>query len=456
MPHDVCAERLVIGALLLESSAWERVENMLRPDDFYQMEHEILFRAISSLKSQGKKIDLVTVYNELQKQQEAENVGGAYYLSQLLSNVVSTANLEEHADIVKEHSLCRKIIRIAEEIKSMAYDNTRNSDDVFNMLEKSMTELKSDNCNCASIDINEAIHLAIHKASETQRIAQSGENPFIPTCLDTLNKEFSGGWRSPNLIVIGARPSQGKTQHALAHAIVAAQSGKHVLFISIEMSSTQLINRLLLEDARINPHHLFSGQMDSEEWRALDAQAGHLQDARLHIADNHNIRLLNNIKSEARRLKRLDTLDMLIIDYLGLIRTNMQFSNRYLEIGYITGDLKNLAKELDIPVILLSQLNRPLKGALPKEPQLEDLRESGDIEQDADVVLFIHKPDYYKPDAIDASGVPWKNRGKIIIAKHREGVRNNTVIFHHDDRYKKIFDHPTTQANNHCREELPF
>jgi replicative DNA helicase len=156
-------------------------------------------------------------------------------------------------------------------------------------------------------------------------------------------------------------------------------------------------------------------------------------------------------------MKRLGRLDLLIIDYLGLVRTGATFSSRYLEVGYITGDLKNLARELDIPVILLSQLNRPVKGAAVREPQLEDLRESGDIEQDADIVLLLHKPDYYNPEAVDSNGVSWKNRGKILIAKHREGVRNSTVIFRHDERYKKIFDEAEVPAKRlYGKEEVPF
>jgi replicative DNA helicase len=185
---------------------------------------------------------------------------------------------------------------------------------------------------------------------------------------------------------------------------------------------------------------------------------------KLHIADSHNIRQLANIKSEARRLHRKGKLKLLIIDYLQLITTNIPFQNRHLEIGYITKELKNLAKELGIPVILLSQLSRALKGDKGTEPVLNDLKESGEIENDADIVLFIHKPDYYNPQAADKSGEPWEGRGKLIIAKYREGARNQFIIFHHDQRYKKIFDRPIYQPvpqkeiKNYYekKDELPF
>ena len=165
----------------------------------------------------------------------------------------------------------------------------------------------------------------------------------------------------------------------------------------------------------------------------------------INIADSHNIRYINNIKSEARRMKRQSKLDILFIDYLGLIRTNMKFGTRDLEIGYITGELKNLAKELSVPVVLLSQLSRPPKGMTVKEPQLEDLRESGNIEQDADIVLFIHRPSYYDPEVTTSTGESWENKGKLIISKYREGARNRDIIFRHDDNFKKIFDNDQQQ-----------
>jgi replicative DNA helicase len=233
----------------------------------------------------------------------------------------------------------------------------------------------------------------------------------------------------------------GKTQHALAIAKSASLSDVHTLFVSIEMTTPQLINRLLLEDDRISEYNIRNGELDQQEWEAIYERTAKIDSAKLHIADHHNIRYLTNIKSEARRLKRKGKLGLLIIDYLGLIKTNMKFGTRQLEIAHITGELKALAKELEIPVILLSQLSRPIKGTAVKEPQLEDLRESGDIEQDADIVLFIHKPDYYKPEAVDSGGVAWLNRGKLIIAKYREGARNNVILFSHDNRYKKIFDY---------------
>jgi len=214
------------------------------------------------------------------------------------------------------------------------------------------------------------------------------------------------------------------------------------------MTAVQLINRYFLENDTIDGYHLRNGRMSEYEWQALNTQAGKLLPIKMQIADHYNMRFLHHIRSEARRLSRAGKLKMIIIDYLQLIRVEGQkFGTRDLEVGYITGELKNLAKELQVPVIVLSQLNRPEKSTVPRVPRLEDLRESGNIEQDADIVLFLHKPDYYSPAAKDNNGVSWENRGKLIIAKHREGTRNSKVIFHHDKRYKKIGDTPFYESN---------
>lgn len=319
-------------------------------------------------------------------------------------------------------------------------------------LEKSFTDLVSGSSKSQSISMSEALTKATDIAAKAQELKEQGVEVSISTGLQSLNDELDGGFYAPNLVIIGARPSMGKTQHALNFAKAAGMTNKHVLFVSIEMNSTELVNRYLLEDDRINSSHLRRGQMTDQEWQAVDEKVGEYWNMKLHIADSPDIRYLNNMRSEARRLKRKGQLDMMIIDYLGLIRTNLSFSQRYLEIGYITGELKNLAKELEVPIILLSQLSRPQKGTTPKEPQLDDLRESGDIEQDADTVLFIHKPDYYDANAEDSKGEKWRGRGKLIIAQNRAGARNNSVIFYHDDRYKKIGDkseHISTPSSYH-------
>lgn len=460
-PQAIELESAILGALLVESKAYQDIEDILTSDDFYLEIHQLIFKAILNLSNKRKPIDMLTVVEELKIMGELETIGGPVYIVQLTEKVASAAHLVYHAQIVKQKSQARQIIRITAEIQSKAFDDTQDVGETIEELEKSLTEVVTSSGGCQSKPMSEAVTEAMNKAVKVQELKEKGIQLSIPTGLHSLDETFAGGWMAPDLIILGARPSMGKTQHSLSFAKAASMNGKEVLFISIEMTGIQLVNRYLLEDNRIDGYNLRTGQMSPQEWVAMDERAGQLWNMKLNIADNHNIRYLNNIKSEARKLKRKGKLDMMIIDYLGLIKTNLKFASRYLEIGYITGELKNLTKELDIPIILLSQLNRPIKGVAVKEPQLEDLRESGDIEQDADIVLFIHKPDYYDPDAIDSKNVPWKGRGKIIISKYREGARNNSVIFYHDERYKKIWDNPQskpfyTPVVTDTRYETPF
>lgn len=446
-PQAIELEEAVLGALLIESKAYLEVENILSAEHFYVEANKIIYKAILQLVSMRKPVDMLTVAQYLKSSGELESIGGPVYISQLSEKVASAGHIVYHAQIVQQKAKARDVIRIASEIAAKAYDETEDIAETIEGLEMSLTELTSSSGNFQSVSMDEALNEAVEVASKTQELREKGIQLAIPTGLGNLDEIFAGGWSAPDLIILGARPSMGKTQHSLAFAKAAATKGKDVLFISIEMKRTQLVNRYLLEDDRINSRHLKSGQMSMEEWTAVDERVGQLWNMKLNIADHHSIRYLNNIKSEARRLRRQGKLQLMIIDYLGLIRTSMKFQSRQLEIGYITGELKNLAKELDIPIILLSQLNRPMKGTAVKEPQLEDLRESGDIEQDADIVLFIHKPDYYNPEVQDSKGIPWKNRGKLLIAKYREGARNQPVIFHHDNNYKKIWDDYSSQPS---------
>jgi replicative DNA helicase len=379
---------------------------------------------------------MLTVFDALKQRGELETAGGASRLSQLTANIAGSSHIEYHARIIEQKYIARKLITLTADIQRRAFDETEDVSDIIESLEMAFTEISLSRSSSESVTMNSAVHSALEKASKTQEDRQKGISVSIPTGIGALTREFYGGWKAPDLIILGGRTSMGKTQIALHFAKSAAEAGKHVLFVSIEMTATQLVNRLLLEDDRISAYNLATGQMSADEWEAVDRRAAEIWNLKLHIAAQNEIRYLDAICSEARRLKRKGELDMLVIDYLGLILVRGQkFERRQLEIARITGTLKSLAKELDVPVMLLSQLNRPEKGTEKvKTPQLHDLRESGDIEQDADTVLFIHRPAYY-----DASNAEWQGKGKIIIAKYREGARNNYVEFHHDAGFKKIW-----------------
>lgn len=434
-PQALELEEAVLGALLLEKTAYQAIDNIISEEDFYSETHRSIFSAILKLVGKREPIDMLTVIEQLKRTGELDSIGGPVYIAQLTNKVASASHIEYHARIIAQKAIARRIIQASSEITKMAFDDTQDVSETLEYFEKSLSAVQPKNSNTQSLIMSEALNLTLDAASNRQAQLNRGEISCIPTNLNTLTRSLDGGWRQPDLIILGARPSMGKTQMALSFAKAAAQSGSAVGFFSIEMNTEQLVNRYLLEDDRIDTQNLLTGQLSNEEWAALDEQAGKLYDLPIHILDHHSIRYLNNIKSEARRLKRNNDLKLLIVDYLGLIRTNMKFERRQLEIAYITSELKSLAKELSIPIIVLSQLSRPEKGDKIRVPRLQDLRESGDIEQDADMVLFIHKPDYYDPDLTE-----WSGMGMIVISKYRNGERNKVVQFAHDSRYKKIFD----------------
>lgn len=436
---------------MMEKEAFGLIENIITEEDFYDSIHQIIFKSIVNLASRQAPIDMLTVVQELQKMGELESVGGPVYIAQLTDKIASSAHIEYHANIIKQKSIGRKLISGASTISRMAFDESIDVLEVLEEMERICTEIVIQSSGESTISINDAIKNTLNAASKIQSLKQQGIDTSIPTGLKGLDDAFLGGWRSPNLIIIGARPSMGKTQFALSFAKAAFNANKNVLFFSIEMSANELITRYLLEDNSISDYNLSTGQMSQYEWEAIDKQAARFYDKNLTIVDKPGI-TVNEIRSISRKQKRKGKLDLLIIDYLGLINTNSKFERRDLEIGFITKNLKALCKELDIPIILLAQLNRPQKGMsdeskAQKEPDLEDLRESGNIEQDADKVCFIHRPSYYKKDILDSKGESWNNRGKIIISKDRSGIRNQSVIFYHDDRIKVISDNPVYQSS---------
>lgn len=457
-PQALELERAVLGALLLESKAIKEID--MSPDDFYHEKNKVVFRAIESLISKRNPVDILTVYQELVSRGDGARVD-AVYLSDLL-DVASSAHIEYHAKIVKQKALARKLINFSNEAANRAYDETTDIQDTLEYLEHNFTAIRAGGASTSFLDMRGAISRTLDYLALIQNKRASGESVAIPTGLKQLDNQINGGWSSPDLIILGGRPSMGKTQFALHFAKTASANDKHCLFVSIEMTVEQLILRLLTEDDRLNLHAMKTGQMRQEEWGFIDEKIATIQNSKLLIADDYDVRYLQNIKSLARQLKRDGKLDLLIIDYLQLIKTNQRFGTRDLEVGFITGELKNLAKELDIPVILLAQLKRSPNGEKARIPALDDLRESGNIEQDADKVIFPHRPSYYNPDDVDVNGRSWQNRGLLIIGKNREGEKDKAVYFKTDDRFKKIFDdEPIIMTNrqvqaNKQEKDLPF
>ena len=437
-PNAPELEMAVLGALLIESNTIHKVD--LQVDDFYNPNNKTIFQAIESLARSRKPVDVLTVAQELNSTKKLTQAGGATYIAELSDMVASAAHIEYHAAILRQKAIARKLINQSCEVLQMSYDESQDVQDTIEYLERSFTEIRSGGAASEYLDMKSAIKRTIEYLTTIQSKKRQGEAVTIPTGLTALDDRLNGGWSAPDLIILGGRPSMGKTQFALHFAKAASEAEKHCLFISIEMTVEQLIMRMLTEDERLNLYDMKTGQLGRDEWICIDENIRGIENNTLFIADNYHIRYLNNIKSLARKLHRTDQLDLLIIDYLQLIKTNQSFGTRDLEIGYITGELKSLAKELNTPVILLAQLSRPPKGTKIQVPVLSDLRESGNIEQDADKVIFPHRPSYYDPAATESNGRTWKNRGVLIIGKDREGVKDEKVYFQTDDRFKKIWD----------------
>lgn len=451
-PNAPELEMAVLGALLIESNTIHKVD--LQVDDFYNPNNKTIFQAIESLARSRKPVDVLTVAQELNSTKKLTQAGGAAYIAELSDMVASAAHIEYHAAILRQKAIARKLINQSREVLQMSYDESQDVQDTIEYLERSFTEIRSGGAASEYLDMKSAIKRTIEYLTTIQSKKRQGEAVTIPTGLTALDDRLNGGWSAPDLIILGGRPSMGKTQFALHFAKAASEAEKHCLFISIEMTVEQLIMRMLTEDDRLNLYDMKTGQLGRDEWICIDENIRGIENNTLFIADNYHIRYLNNIKSLARKLHRTDQLDLLIIDYLQLIKTNQSFGTRDLEIGYITGELKSLAKELNTPVILLAQLSRPPKGTTIQIPVLSDLRESGNIEQDADKVIFPHRPSYYEPEATESNGRSWKNRGVLIIGKDREGAKDKKVYFQTDDRFKKIWDenHITQEAT----ETTPF
>lgn len=443
-PQAIDLEEMVLGAVMIESEAIDRIE--LVPEDFYKHAHQKIYSAVLRLKNSHSPVDMFTVTEELKRSGEIDDIGGPYFITVLTAKVSSAAHIEYHADIIKQKSIGRRLIQMASEIQTMAYDDGVDVADVIDFAEQKFSEISVQNAVSDYSSMHESIKETVDFMIDRQIKQERGESVGIPTGLNSLDRSLNGGWSAPDLIVIGGRPSMGKTQFAVSFAKASGASGNDTLVLSLEMTKIQLVMRMINEQDGISFYNMKNGRLSREEWELINKKIAELEKLNINIADSINVRYLNNIKSLARKLHRQGKLKIMIIDYLGYIRTNMKFGMRVQEVGYITSELKSLAKELNIPIILLSQLSRPIKGQQVTKPELSDLRESGDIEQDADIVIFPHRPSYYNEDAVDERGFSWNNRGVLYMGKNREGMKNEKILFQHDDRFKKIWDYDDSPA----------
>ncbi len=430
-PQQLNFEEAVLGALLIEQDAYSQVSAILRPEMFYDRRHRLIYEAVQSLSVSQRPVDVLTVPQYMESQGTLEDAGGPFYIAQLAQNVITSAHIEYQAKILVQKYQARELITYASRVLRDAFDETTDVADLMNYAEGHLFELSQQTQAKSYTQINPVISEAfeqIRRASQN-RDGMSG----LPSGFDKLDK-ITNGWQNSDLIIIAARPAMGKTAFVLSMVKnIAADQRVPVAMFSLEMSNVQLVNRLIQNACDIPGEKIKSGQLADYEWAQLDRRINLLLDAPVYVDDTPSLSIFE-LRTKARRLVREHGVRIIMIDYLQLMNASgMSFGNRQEEVSTISRNLKALAKELNIPIIALSQLNRATEtreGSQGKRPQLSDLRESGAIEQDADMVCFIHRPEYYKlPE--DANAEDMRGKAEIIIAKHRSGaVGTATLRFH--------------------------
>lgn len=420
-PQNIEAEQAVLGAMLIKKEAIVEVQEILRPDDFYREAHRIVFEAMLELSGNDEAVDLVTLTEQLRKSEKLDKIGGLPFVTQLANAVPTAANVSYHAKIVKEKAELRNLINAATEIAGAAYEDTEDVANIMDEAEKKILAVASRQNGGAF----ETMKNIVMRTFERINILYESKGGLtgISSGFKDLDRLTSGLQKS-DLILVAARPSMGKTAFTLNIAAYCGLHNSTVAFFSLEMSKEQLMQRLLCSEGGIDASRLRTGQLDEGEWNHLVETADKLSRAPIFIDDTAGITVME-LRSKARRLKAEHGLDLIIIDYLQLMqgRPGRNGDNRQQEISEISRSLKALARELDVPVIALSQLSRSVESRQIKKPMLSDLRESGSLEQDADIVMFLYREDYYDKDTEN------KNITEVIIAKHRNGPVDSISLF---------------------------
>ena len=414
-------EESVLGALMLEKDALTEVVDVLKPESFYVEKHKIIYNAIITLFTNSDPIDLLTVTNQLRASGELEMAGGAYYITQLTSKVNSAANIEYHARIVSEMSIKRELIAISSEILKDAYEETTDVFELLDKTEQSLFQVSESNIRKNYIDMSTVMRQAIDEL-EARKDHEDGLTG-VPSGLTALDR-VTNGWQSSDLIIIAARPGMGKTAFTLTSLRNAAVDHDiPVAFFSLEMGAVQLVNRLISAEAELESDKLRKGNLQEHEWQQLHHRIRKLSNAPIYMDDTPGLSILE-LRAKCRRLKAQHDIQIIVIDYLQLMSGDTgakKAGNREQEIASISRALKGIAKELNVPVIALSQLSRAVESrGGNKRPQLSDLRESGSIEQDADQVMFLYRPEYYDIQEYE-DGTPAAGTCEMIIAKNRHG-----------------------------------
>ena len=412
-PHDIEAEQAIIGSMLTDRDAVISAIEILRPDDFYREDNKTIYEAILNLYNRSEPIDIITVRAELEAMGKIDNVGGLEYLAELPEKVPTTANAMKYIKIVEEKSSLRKLIKTANEIIELGFNPTEDVDDIMEGAEKKIFNIMQDKEQKGYSPLKDVLVESFTKLEELYNRKQHITG--VPSGFTDLDFK-TAGFHGSELILIAARPAMGKTAFALNIATNAALRAKvPVAVFSLEMSKEQLVNRILCSESMVDSNKVRTGKLEESDWTKLAETIGPLSEAEMYIDDTPGINIME-IRAKCRKLKIEKNIGLVVIDYLQLIQgTGRRGGSREQEISEISRSLKILAKELDVPVIALSQLSRAAEQRPDHRPMLSDLRESGAIEQDADIVMFLYRDDYYNPDT-EKKGV-----AEVIIAKHRGG-----------------------------------
>ena len=413
-PQNVPAELAILGGLMLEPTAWDQVSDILSPEDFYKPIHGQIYESIMDLNRRGQPTDLVTVSNHLMQKKLLDAIGGPTYLAEMMDQTPSAVNIKSYAEIVRDKATLRKVIKVGSEFIDQAYgQDFEDMDSFINDVESSIFKISDATSSQELVDASQIVKMSIDKLE--QLYATKGEVTGVPTGFFDVDK-MTAGFQPGDLIILAARPSVGKTAFSLNIATHAAlREGKHVAYFSCEMAKEQLMMRILASEARVPGSQLRTGNIEEYAWPKLINTAAKMSEAPLYIDDTSGISPFE-IRSKIRRLKAKHDVNMIMIDYLQLMSLKQRVESREREVSEISKMLKSIAKEFKLPVIALAQLNRGVEGRSDRRPMLSDLRESGSIEQDADVIMMLYREDYYDRDTPEIKGM-----AEVLIGKQRNG-----------------------------------
>ncbi|MBL8473607.1 MAG: replicative DNA helicase [Rhodocyclaceae bacterium] len=418
-PHSVEAEQSLLGGLLLDNAAWERIADQVGEGDFYRDDHRRIFRHIAKLIELGKPADVVTVFESVDKNNEAEQIGGMAYLGEIAVNTPSAANIRRYAEIIRERAILRRLVAAGDEIAASALNpQGRDAKELLDRAESTIFEIAEAGARTSQglLPIQPMLVEVVNRVQELYDRDDPSDITGVPSGFDDLDRK-TAGLHGGDMVIVAGRPAMGKTTFALNIAEhVALNQGLPVAIFSLEMPGTQLATRFISSVARIDQQRLRTGRLNDDDWGRLTMALGKLHEAPLHVDESGGINTID-LRARARRLARQygGKLGLIVIDYLQLMSGTRVGENRATEISEISRGIKSLAKELSVPIIALSQLNRELEKRPNKRPVMSDLRESGAIEQDADLILFLYRDEVYNPDSPD------KGLAEVIIGKHRNG-----------------------------------